>query len=158
MNHYNPIYEQKSILETACVMHVFIDGVVVVNGKNDLVEEEGRRVISTMRVPVVIMQGIHPQAIAMSNSCGHWQYTSVAQARQRPAEVGPLVGSDAQTYRDADWERNMWWEDNSDGDPEKWQRNTGNGWNQNRLMPIAPDPVSGQQAFHDTVVRIRKLG
>ena len=33
MNHYNPIYEQKSILETVCVMHVFIDGVVVVNGK-----------------------------------------------------------------------------------------------------------------------------
>jgi anaerobic selenocysteine-containing dehydrogenase len=126
--------------------------------RGDLPEEEGRRVISTMRVPVVIMEGIHPQAIAMSNSCGHWQYTSVAQARQRPAEVGPLVGSDAQTYRDADWERNMWWEDKSDGDPEKWQRNTGNGWNQNRLMPIAPDPVSGQQAFHDTVVRIRKLG
>ena len=34
MNHYNPIYKQKSILETVCVMHVFIDGVVVVNGKN----------------------------------------------------------------------------------------------------------------------------
>ena len=33
MNHYNPIYEQKSILETVCMMHVFIDGVVVVNGK-----------------------------------------------------------------------------------------------------------------------------
>ncbi|MBB73149.1 MAG: hypothetical protein CMJ75_01405 [Planctomycetaceae bacterium] len=124
----------------------------------DLPEEEGRRVISTMRVPVVIMQGIHPQAIAMSNSCGHWQYTSVAQARQRPAETGALLGSDGQTYRDADWERNMWWEDKSAGDPGKWQRNTGNGWNQNRLMPIAPDPVSGQQAFHDTVVRIRKLG
>ena len=126
--------------------------------RGDLPEEEGRRVISTMRVPVVIMEGIHPQAIAMSNSCGHWQYTSVAQARQQPVEVGPLVGSDGQTYRDADWERNMWWEDKSGGDPEKWERNTGNGWNQNRLMPIAPDPVSGQQAFHDTVVRIRKLG
>ena len=35
MNHYNPIYviEQKSILETVFVMHLFIDGVVVVNGK-----------------------------------------------------------------------------------------------------------------------------
>ena len=33
MNHYNPIYEQKSILETVCVMHVLIDGVVAVNVK-----------------------------------------------------------------------------------------------------------------------------
>ena len=124
----------------------------------DLAEQNGRRVIATMRVPVVLMEGIHPQAIAMSNSCGHWQYTSVAQARKQPAEVGPLVGSDAKSYRDADWERNMWWEDTSGGDPAKWQPNTGNGWNQNRLMPIAPDPVSGQQSFHDTVVRIHKLG
>ncbi len=126
--------------------------------REDLVEENGRRVIATMRVPVVLMEGIHPKVIAMSNSCGHWQYTSVAQARRHPAEKGPLVGSDGETYRDADWERNMWWEDTSDGDPDRWRPNTGKGWNQNRLMPIAPDPVSGQQAYHDTVVRIRKLG
>ncbi|REJ67061.1 MAG: hypothetical protein DWQ31_12430 [Planctomycetota bacterium] len=127
-------------------------------GRDDLAEQDGRQVVATMRVPIVTMQGIHPQAIAMSNSCGHWQYTSVAQARRKPRETGHLVGSDGETYRDADWERNMWWEDHSDGDPAKWRRNTGNGWNQNRLMPIAPDPVSGQQAFHDTVVKIRKVG
>jgi len=51
----------------------------------------------------------------------------------------------------------MWWQDDSDGDHAKWQRNRGNGWNQNKLIPIAPDPVTGQQAFHDTVVRIRKI-
>jgi len=84
--------------------------------------------------------------------------TSVAQARRKPVDGGHLIGSDGQTYRDADWERNMWWEDQSDGDLNKWKPNTGNGWNQNRLMPIAPDPVSGQQAFHDTVVRIAKIG
>ena len=121
-------------------------------------KQNGRRVVSTMRVPIVTMQGIHPQAIAMSNSCGHWQYTSVAQARKQPVAAGPLVGSDPPSYRDADWERNMWWEDTSDGDPASWRPNTGNGWNQNRLLPIAPDPVSGQQAYHDTVVTIRKLG
>jgi hypothetical protein len=51
----------------------------------------------------------------------------------------------------------MWWEDSSNGDPSKWQQNTGNGWNQNKLMPIAPDPVTGQQAFHDTVVSVKPL-
>ena len=120
-------------------------------------EPDGRRIVSSMRVPIVIMEGIHPRVIAMSNSCGHTQYTSVAQAK-RKASANQLVGSDPETYRDADWERNMWWEDTSDGDPKRWQRNRGNGWNQNKLVPIAPDPITGQQAFHDTVVRVRKLG
>lgn len=127
--------------------------------RDDLKEASGRRAVSTMRVPIVTMQGIHPQAIAMSNSCGHWQYTSVAQAKRQPDETSYLAaGTERETYRDADWERNMWWEDTSAGDPAKWKRNTGNGWNQNVLMPIAPDPVSGQQAFHDTVVSIQKVG
>ncbi len=125
--------------------------------RDDLAEENGRRKVSSMRVPIVTMEGIHPKAIAMSNSCGHSQYTSVAQARKQPAANGHLVGSDAGQFVDADWERNMWWEDTSNGDPEAWTPNTGNGWNQNRLMPIAPDPISGQQSFHDTIVSVRKL-
>ena len=67
------------------------------------------------------------------------------------------AGSDLQRYHDDDWLRNMWWQDSSEGDVANWKRNTGNGWNQNRLVPIAPDPVSGQQAFHDTIVRVKKL-
>jgi len=125
--------------------------------RDDLDEVDGRRKVSSMRVPIVTMQGIHPRAIAMSNSCGHSQYTSVAQARRQPAEGGHLVGSDTGRFVDADWERNMWWEDTSGGDHGAWKPNTGNGWNQNRLMPIAPDPISGQQSFHDTVVSVRKL-
>ena len=124
----------------------------------DLVEERGRRKVATMRVPIVTMEGIHPQALAMSNSCGHTHYTSVAQAKRTPAKTaGHLVGSDSQKFVDADWERNMWWEDTSSGDHSDWTPNTGNGWNQNRLIPIAPDPVSGQQSYHDTVISIRKL-
>lgn len=126
----------------------------LVHGEPD---ENGRIPVSTMRVPIVTMQGIHPKAIAMSNSCGHWQYTSVARAEKTANQRGHLIGSNGETYRDADWERNMWWEDKSLGDPRKWVTNTGNGWNQNQIMPIAPDPITGQQAFHSTVVRIRKL-
>ena len=121
-------------------------------------DDRGRNIVSRMRVPIVTMQGIHPRAIAMSNSCGHAQYTNVAQAKQGRPEGGHVVGVDANKFRDADWERNMWWADESGGDPASWKRNTGNGWNQNRLMPIAPDRITGQQAFHDTVVTLRKLG
>ena len=125
--------------------------------RTDLPESSGRRVVSSMRVPIVIMEGIHPRVIAMSNSCGHTQYTSVAQARKEPLDDSQLAGCEPGTYQDADWQRNMWWQDDSGGDHTKWKRNRGNGWNQNKLMPIAPDPVTGQQAFHDTVVRIRKI-
>ncbi|MEL7496495.1 MAG: molybdopterin-dependent oxidoreductase [Planctomycetota bacterium] len=125
--------------------------------RDDLPEENGRKVVSKMRVPIVTMQGIHPRAIAMSNSCGHWEYTNVAKGIKGRPEGEHVAGSDIEMYRDADWERNMWWEDQSNGDPTQWKKNTGNGWNQNRLMPIAPDPITGQQAFHDTVVAIRKV-
>lgn len=118
---------------------------------------KGKIEVAKMRVPVVTMPGLHPAAIAMSNSCGHWQYTSVAQAKKKPATQGQMTGTDPVTYLDDDWNRNMWWEDPSNGDPEKWERNTGNGWNQNKLMPIAPDPITGQQAFHSTVVRIERI-
>ncbi len=125
---------------------------------NHLNEEEGKRtVVGTLRVPIVTMEGIHPKAIAMSNSCGHWQYTNVAQAKRSRPDGDMTDGMDAETYRDADWERNMWWEDSSGGDPGDWKKNTGNGWNQNAILPIAPDPVTGQQAFHSTVVKVAPL-
>ncbi|MGI9516796.1 MAG: molybdopterin-containing oxidoreductase family protein [Pirellulaceae bacterium] len=119
-------------------------------------DASGRRVSGVMRVPVVLMEGIHPKAIAMSNSCGHWQYTQVATANS-PQPESRLAGGDSEKYRDRDWEDNMWWRDDSDGDASAWQPNTGKGWNQNQIMPIAPDPITGQQAFHSTVVKIRKI-
>ncbi len=122
------------------------------------VDPRGRPIAGRLRVPVVVMEGIHPRVLAMSNSCGHWQYTSVAQAKKNTVAGTHLAGTDGALLRDADWERNMWWEDSTGGTPGKWKANTGNGWNQNRVMPIAPDPVTGQQAFHDTVVSIRKIG
>ena len=126
---------------------------------NDNYEKDDNGLIAgRMRVPIVTMEGIHPNAIAMSNSCGHWQYTNVAKARKKPNVESFASGSDGSTYRDKDWEDNMWWEDQSAGDPSKWQKNTGNGWNQNQIMPVAPDPITGQQAFHSTVVSVRKVG
>jgi anaerobic selenocysteine-containing dehydrogenase len=120
-------------------------------------DESGRIVVSKMRIPIVTMPGIHPRAIAISNSCGHWQYTRVARAERESNGNDYLLGSDTIRFRDEDWERNMWWEDPSGGDPTDWQPNTGRGWNQNQILPISPDPVTGQQAYHSTVVRIRPI-
>jgi anaerobic selenocysteine-containing dehydrogenase len=110
-----------------------------------------------LRLPVVLTKGVHPRVIAISNSLGHTAYTSVAMARRRRPLGDEAVGLDAAGMRDADWERNMWWEDRSGGDPKRWVKNTGPGWAQNHVMPIMPDPITGQQAFNDTVVRIARL-
>ncbi len=111
----------------------------------------------TLRIPVVVTRGIHPRAIAISNSLGHTEYTRVARAERKAPIGSQSAGMDLQSYVDDDWERNMWWEDTSGGERKKWRRNTGNGWAQNSILPISPDYISGQQAFNDTVVRIRKL-
>jgi anaerobic selenocysteine-containing dehydrogenase len=110
-----------------------------------------------LRLPVVLTRGVHPRVVAISNSLGHTAYTSVAMGKRRRDLGEEAAGLDAAGMRDADWERNMWWEDRSGGDPQRWVKNTGPGWAQNHVMPIMPDPITGQQAFNDTVVRIRKL-
>ncbi|MFT7669216.1 MAG: thiosulfate reductase/polysulfide reductase chain A [Planctomycetota bacterium] len=112
---------------------------------------------SKLQLPIVVTKGVHPDAIAISASLGHDQYSSVAQARRNGALGDHGKGMNPAGLRDEDWERNMWWQDNSDGDHSKWKRNTGNGWAQNHVMPISPDYISGQQAFNSTVVRIKKL-
>ncbi len=111
-----------------------------------------------LRIAVWITPAVHPKAIAISNSLGHWEYTSVAQGKKGNENLGSRAeGMDLAGYRDPDWERNMWWQDDSKGDPSKWVKNRGNGWAQNAILPIAADPISGQQAFHDTVVTVRKI-
>lgn len=110
-----------------------------------------------LRIPVVVTRGVHPKVVAISNSLGHTAYTSVAMARRQRELGDQALGMETAAMRDADWERNMWWEDRSGGDPKRWVRNTGHGWAQNHVLPIIPDPITGQQAFNDTVVRVRKV-
>ena len=110
-----------------------------------------------LEIPVLVTRAVHPRALAISNSLGHYQYTAVARAERASSSGSEAAGMDPVGLRDADWERNMWWEDRSGGDPTKWEQNTGNGWAQNNVLPISPDPISGQQAFNSTVVRVTKV-
>lgn len=107
-----------------------------------------------LRLPIVTTRGVHPKAIAISNSLGHFAYTSVAKAERQPRPGSAASGMENIAHRDPDWERNMWWEDGSGGNPATWQKNRGNGWAQNHVLPIMPDPITGQQSFNDTVVKV----
>jgi anaerobic selenocysteine-containing dehydrogenase len=78
-----------------------------------------------------VTQGIHPQVIAISDSCGHWQSGRVAQA---------------QRFRSPDPETMLIW----------WGKE-GNGVHPNPIIPAASDPIGGGQAWMDTVVTITKI-
>ena len=80
-------------------------------------------------------QGIHPQVVGISTSVGRSAYGRVALA---DPEVRASFVKEGQ--EDADIDHNLWWRDG--------------GTNPNDIIPVAIDPVSGVQAWNDTVVTI----
>ncbi|MEW6732525.1 MAG: molybdopterin-dependent oxidoreductase [Acidobacteriota bacterium] len=102
-------------------------------------------IVGVGKIPVKITKGVHPRVIAISNSCGHWEWTNVAKAIRASHKQGRTfeVAMDSEMV-DLDTENNLWWEGK-------------NGWNLNAIYPAYTDPVTGMQAWHDTVIKIRKL-
>src|SRR5579884_1661027 len=104
--------------------------------------------IATLAIEARVTQGIHPKVIAISNSCGHWEYTNVAQGRRAaPSELADQAFDPR--LADADIAQNLWWDKRFGGE--------GNGWNPNGLIPNQEDPTTGMQGWNDTVITIRKL-
>lgn len=97
---------------------------------------EGDKIKVTSRVGAIetrayITQGIHPQVIAISDSCGHWQVGRLARAKR---------------FRSSDPETQLvWWE------------KEGNGVHPKPVIPVSSDPVGGGQAWMDTVVMVSKI-
>ncbi|MFQ6102670.1 MAG: molybdopterin-dependent oxidoreductase [Candidatus Glassbacteria bacterium] len=77
-----------------------------------------------------VTEGIHPDAIAISNHCGHWEYGEYASGKQSP---GHTHEPDCKF---------KWWDEK--------------GVHPNWIIPNRPDPIGGQQTWMDTVVTVRK--
>ncbi len=75
-------------------------------------------------------EGIHPDAIALCNSLGHWEYGRIARAQKFTSD-------------DPDTEL-LWWSQ------------CGKGSHPNIIIPVNVDPVGKGQAWSDTIVKIRK--
>lgn len=102
-------------------------------------------VLAVGKIPVRVTAGVHPRVITISNSCGHWEWTNVAKAVKGKTVTGrSYEAAMSPRHKDIDQEQNLWWEGK-------------NGWNMNALYPAYNDPVTGMQAWFDTVVKIRKL-
>jgi len=82
-----------------------------------------------------VTHGIHPQVVGISTSVGRTSYGRVALAD--PTAIATFAKEE---QRDADLEGNLWWRDQ--------------GVNPNDIIPLAVDPVSGIQAWNNTVVTI----
>lgn len=136
--HTNPAWLNPA---TAARLHLRDGDWIQVTGyrpKDALVPNGDGSVIGSLKTRVHLTEGIHPQVIAISHNAGRTHGGPVAtNGRDRSA----LPGHEQATDRDMD---RVWWAGSL-------------SVAQNDIMPIYPDPVSGQQAYHDTVVRIEKL-
>ncbi|MFQ6097900.1 MAG: molybdopterin-dependent oxidoreductase, partial [Armatimonadota bacterium] len=94
-----------------------------------------RSAIGEMVTRARVTDGIHPQAIAISYHCGHWEWGRYASGRPAPA---PGRGD----VEDGDLER-IWWADKRGAHP-------------NWIIPNRGDPIGGQMRWMDTVVTVEK--
>lgn len=106
--------------------------------KNSQVPRDDGSKVASLRTRVHLTEGIHPVVIAVSHNNGRSVGGPIAS--RRPSR-GDLPGADA--GKDPDTKR-IWWAKELSVP-------------QNNLVPIYPDPTSGQQAWHDTVVQIHKV-
>jgi anaerobic selenocysteine-containing dehydrogenase len=94
--------------------------------------------IGQIRTQVHLTAGVHPQVIAISHNTGRSRGGPVATNGGDRA-VRPGYAASGEPDRDQPW-----WAGQS-------------GVAQNTIMPVYPEPVSGQQAYHDTIVRVRRV-
>ncbi|MFN3651884.1 MAG: molybdopterin-dependent oxidoreductase [Armatimonadota bacterium] len=104
--------------------------------------------LGSVRVQAFVTEGIHPRVLAVSNSLGFEHGGRAATAERGPRPEGP--GYDpAVLPEDPDLSENLWW--------DRDHRGVGPGFNVNAVLPIQPSPVTGMQAWFDTVCTIRKV-
>ncbi|MDN3028592.1 molybdopterin-dependent oxidoreductase [Streptomyces sp. S.PB5] len=94
--------------------------------------------LGTLRTRVRLTEGVHPMVLAIAHNAGRSVGGAYATNGTDTAH-NPGYGK----ITDADLDR-LWWQ-GAISVP------------QNDLLPIYPDPVAGGQAYHDTVVQIRKV-
>lgn len=105
-------------------------------------------VIGSTRIRAFVTEGIHPRVIAVSNSLGNTFGGRAATAEKKPRPKGP--GYDETVLEeDADLSEHLWWDQKSGG--------KGAGFNVNEILPIQPTPITGMQAWFDTVCKIQKV-
>ena len=92
---------------------------------------EVQSAVGTIKGKVRLTQGIHPRVVASPTGTGHWGLGRVARAQK-------FESDDADT-------KLVWWKVDRAG------------WHPNAIIPIAHDNIAQGQAWHDTVVSVKKI-
>ncbi|MBL8895982.1 MAG: molybdopterin-dependent oxidoreductase [Planctomycetes bacterium] len=104
-------------------------------------EELGKAVVRAF-----VTEGIHPRVVALSNSLGNDFGGRIARGRNGPREEHAGLGDGED---DPDLAGGIWWDRARGG--------AGAGFNINAILPIQPTPVTGMQAWYDTVCTLRRV-
>jgi anaerobic selenocysteine-containing dehydrogenase len=104
--------------------------------------------LGSARVRAFVTEGIHPRVLAVSNSLGHLFGGRAATSTQGPRPEGPGYNEDV-IAEDPDLAQRLWWDEKQGG--------AGAGFNINGILPIQPSPVTGMQAWFDTVCQVRRV-
>lgn len=104
--------------------------------------------MGSAQIRAFVTEGIHPRVLAVSNSLGHLFGGRAAAAAQGPRPIGPGF-SEELIAEDPDLAERLWWDEAQGG--------RGAGVNINGILPIQPSPVTGMQAWFDTVCQVRRV-
>jgi anaerobic selenocysteine-containing dehydrogenase len=99
--------------------------------------------VGEIETNVRIVEGIHPKVVAIGDSCGHWGFGRIAQAKA-------FKSQDPTT-------RLLWWERKKRGLFSEEPEGSGNGVHPKPIIPVTNDPIGGGQGWMDTKVRIKKV-
>lgn len=104
--------------------------------------------IGAARVRAFVTEGIHPRVLAVSNSLGQrfGGRAATATCGERPAG---LAFDAALLPEDRDLSESLWWDAERGG--------SGGGVNINGILPIQPAPLTGMQAWFDTVCSVQPM-
>ncbi len=102
-------------------------GLGIKTGDKIKVKSKVREITTTAEVT----EGILPGIVAISHHLGHWEYGRYASGKKSPMAT-----------------------DNDPGLKEKWWKTY--GVHPNWIIPNSPDPISGQNRYMDTVVKVTK--
>lgn len=95
-------------------------------------------IVGKLETRVHLTEGVHPTVIAISHNSGRWVGGQVASRHGNPMGLQGPAGHGVADRSDVWWHREI-------------------SVAQNGIIPIYPDPVSGQQAWHDTLVTVRRV-
>lgn len=144
--HDNPLWINASTARRLGIRSGDLVEITTYRPKGDTYQPTGEP-IGSARIRAFVTEGIHPRVLAVSNSLGHRFGGRAATATRGPRPKSP--GFDpAVLAEDADLTGSLWW------DPYEGGR--GPGVNINAILPIQPAPLTGMQAWFDTVCSIRK--